>query len=159
MARRKELLDELAQKLENKKGKLYPIQADLSKEEDILKAFDFVKENLGPVHVLVNNAATLLSDTLCDGDAENWRKMFDINVIGLCITTREAVRNMKENNVDGHIIHINSIVGKKVLDIHGIAVYTSSKYAVTALAESLRYELNNQKSKIKITVRSFLNPI
>ncbi|KAJ8971428.1 hypothetical protein NQ317_018163 [Molorchus minor] len=152
LARRKERLDELAKKLANKKGKLYPVKTDISKEEDIINAFKWVKENLGPVHILVNNAGIFkMGSTLTDGDTETWRSTFDVNVLGLCIATREAVRDMKANNVDGHIIHINSVGGHSVPPIPGVNVYPASKYAVTALAETLRLELNSQKSRIKIT--------
>lgn len=77
----------------------------------------------------------------------------DLNVIALCVATREAVRNMRENNVAGHIIHINSIAGHKVPNIPTFNIYPASKFAVTALTESLRLELNTFCSPIKITVR------
>lgn len=59
---------------------------------------------------------------------------------------------MKANNVNGHIIHINSVAGHKCPDIPNLNVYTASKYAVTALTETLRQELNSINSKIKVTV-------
>ncbi|KAJ8971421.1 hypothetical protein NQ317_018156 [Molorchus minor] len=150
--RRKERLDELTKKLANKKGKLYPIKTDISKEEDILNAFKWIKENLGPVHILVNSAGILeMGNTLTDGDTETWRAVFNVNVLGLCIVTREAVRDMKANKVDGHIIHINSWAGHQAHPCTEVNVYSASKYAVTALAETLRLELNSQKSRIKIT--------
>ncbi|KAJ8971429.1 hypothetical protein NQ317_018164 [Molorchus minor] len=152
LARRKERLNELAKKLANKKGKLYPVKTDISKEEDILNAFKWIKENLGPVHILVNNAGILkMGNTLTDGDTDTWRDVLNVNVLGLCIATREAVRDMKVNKIDGHIIHINSTAGHQVPPTPGLNVYPASKYAVTALAETLRLELNSQKSRIKIT--------
>ncbi|KAJ8964928.1 hypothetical protein NQ317_015394 [Molorchus minor] len=151
LARRKERLDQLAKKLEGKKGKLYPIKTDVSKEEDILNAFKWIKENLGPVHVLVNNAGIVGNTNLSDGDSNVWRNIINVNVLGLSIATREAVRDMKANNVDGHIIHINSVVGHQLINAPNLNVYPATKYAVTALAETLRLELNSTKSKIKIT--------
>ncbi|KAJ8929475.1 hypothetical protein NQ314_017855 [Rhamnusium bicolor] len=150
-ARRKERLEELTDKLSDKNGKLYPVKVDITKEEDILNGFKWVKENLGPIHILVNNAGTGGQGSLTDGDTETWQNVFQINVIGLSIATREAIRDMKSNNVDGHIIHISSILGHQVLSIPGLNVYPASKFAVTALAETLRLELNSLKSKIKIT--------
>ncbi|KAJ8949210.1 hypothetical protein NQ318_021703 [Aromia moschata] len=132
-----------------KKGKFYPVTTDVSKEEDILRAFAWVKENLGPVHILVNNAGIGKTEHLHDGNIEDWKSIFKINVLGLCIVTREAIKDMKANNIDGHIIHINSILGHQVDP--GLSVYPASKFAVTALAETLRLELNSLKSKIKIT--------
>lgn len=56
MARRKEKIEELAQKLSNYKGKLYALKTDMTKEDDILESFDWIKKNLGPIHILINNA-------------------------------------------------------------------------------------------------------
>lgn len=153
LARRHEKVEDLSKKLNSEKGKLYAIKADMTKEEDILQAFKWVKENLGPVHVLVNNAGGAQLTTLVDGDAAVWKSTFDLNVLGLCIATREAVKDMRANNVDGHIIHINSMLGHKIAPIPFFNVYPASKFAVTALTETLRNELNSIGSKIKITVR------
>lgn len=51
LARRKELIEKLASKLSTEEGKLYGIEADMTKEQDIIKAFAWVKENLGPIHI------------------------------------------------------------------------------------------------------------
>ena len=88
-----------------------------------------------------------------EGKTEDWKAIFDVNVLGLCIATREAVKIMKENNINGHIVHINSIAGHKLINIPGLNVYPGSKYAVTALTETLRQELNHLGLKIKVTVR------
>ncbi|RZC42511.1 hypothetical protein BDFB_002988 [Asbolus verrucosus] len=58
---------------------------------------------------------------------------------------------MKANNINGHIIHINSIFGHNVPNYPNLNVYPASKYAVTALTETLRQELNQLGSKIRIT--------
>lgn len=91
------------------------------------------------------------------GSTEEWKLMFDTNVIGLCICTREAVQDMLSNKIDGHVVHINSIAGHKVTihDPPSASVYPASKHAVTALTESLRQEMAWLKNKIKITVSIF----
>lgn len=91
-------------------------------------------------------------ELLTEGKTEDWRKEFDVNVLGLCIATREAVKIMRANNIDGHIIHINSILGHRVAVEPKLNVYPATKHAVTALTETLRQELNSLKSKIKVTV-------
>jgi len=151
IARRSERVEELSKKLAGKKGKLYAIKADLTKEEDILKAFKWVTDNLGPVNILVNNAGLGQNTNLVEGDTKKWRRVFDTNVLGLSIATREAVKIMRANNIDGHIIHINSILGHTVSNLPNTNVYPASKYAVTALTETLRQELNQIGTKIKIT--------
>ncbi|KAJ8921537.1 hypothetical protein NQ315_003157 [Exocentrus adspersus] len=116
-------------------------------------AFTWIKNNLGPTHILVNNAGVVpASSEILRGKTDSWQKLFQVNVLGLCICTREAVKDMKENKVDGHIVHIiNSRLGHKVKNLPVNTVYPSSKFAVTALAETLRLELMNQKSKIKMS--------
>ncbi|KAG5867837.1 hypothetical protein JTB14_002163 [Gonioctena quinquepunctata] len=151
LARRKNAIEELSLKLANSKGKLYALRVDLSNEEDILNAFKWIQENVGPIHILVNNAGLAQPTTLSNGDTEKWKKVMDVNVIGLCIATREAIKDMKNNDIDGHIIHINSISGHKVPNIPAFNIYPASKFAVTALTESLRLELNTMQSKIKVS--------
>lgn len=98
----------------------------------------------------------MLQDTnLIDGDTQKWKTVFDVNVLGLCIATREAVKIMRAHNVDGHIIHIGSISGHNVNYFPHMNVYAASKFAVRALTETLRVELNSVKSKIKVTVRCY----
>ncbi|KAJ8971427.1 hypothetical protein NQ317_018162 [Molorchus minor] len=151
LARRKDRIEELSEKLIGKKGKLHALKADVTNEQELIEAFRWITQNLGPIHILINNAGLTQPTNLTDGDAEMWKRIFDVNVIGLCVATREAVKDMRKNKVDGHIVHINSIAGHKVPDIPSFNVYPASKFAVTALAETLRLELNNIKSRIKIT--------
>lgn len=65
---------------------------------------------------------------------------------------------MTKNNTAGHIVNMNSILGHQVLNIPGLdGVYTASKFAVTALTETLRMELDNEKLPIKTTVSLIQN--
>lgn len=152
LARRKENIEALAKKLAGEKGKLYALKADLRKEEEILAAFEWMKANLGPVHILINNAGLNRMNELINGNTENWRHVVDVNVLGLCIATREAINAMKEHQITGHIIHINSVLGHKLVNVPFMNIYPATKHAVTALAETLRLELKRMGSKIKITV-------
>lgn len=61
IARRVEKIEKIAIELKNEKGKLYALKCDVSKEEDILDVFKWIKENLGGVDVLVNNAGLMYS--------------------------------------------------------------------------------------------------
>lgn len=100
---------------------------------------------------------TILLLRFSAGSTDEWRMMFDTNVIGLCISTREGVQQMIKDKVDGHVVHINSIAGHRVTlhDPPSANVYPASKHAVTALTESLRQEMNHLKNKIKVTVSLF----
>lgn len=154
MARRIEKLNIIAESLKEQPGKFYPQEADISKEEDILKTFEWIKKNLGPIHILINNAGIGKPKTLLDVTTEEMQAVLNTNVLGLSIATREAVNDMIKNEIDGHIIHINSVTGHYIPKIPKHNIYPATKHAVTALTETLRYDLTAVGSKIKITVRA-----
>lgn len=147
-----ENMKQMSEKLLNSSGRLIPIYTDISKESEVIKAFKWIEENLGPIHILINNAAIIRQATLLEGSAETFREVFDVNVLGLCSATREAIKSMRKNGVDGHIIHMNSIGGHKVTTLANANVYYATKFSVTALTETLRRDLISIGSKIKITV-------
>nr|CAD7404087.1 unnamed protein product [Timema cristinae] len=107
LARRVEKVEKLAASLKSAPGKLYAVKADIAKEEDIIAAFGWIKKNLGGVDILINNAGVGTSEPLSEIGSGSWQ-VLDVNVKGLSIFTREALKSMKERGVnDGHIIHIN----------------------------------------------------
>lgn len=124
----------------------------MSKEEDILAAFKWATQNLGPVHVFVNSAGDCFVSSFYDGKTEDWKRLLDTDLLGLSIATREAIRSMKENNIDGHIVYMNAIDGHYVLD-EPLNMYYGVKHAVTALTEVLRRELVKMASRIRVTVK------
>lgn len=150
-ARRKEKIEEIAKSLENKMGNLYACKVDMTVENEIKAGFKWTLENVGPIHVLVNNAGVATNTSLYDGDTKLWKKILDTNVLGLCIATRETIKIMRDNHIDGHIIHMNSMAGHSVPNFPNGNVYSPSKYAVTSLTETLRKELISLGSKIKIS--------
>ncbi|XP_067015070.2 farnesol dehydrogenase isoform X3 [Anabrus simplex] len=134
-----------------KPGKLYAKKCDVSKEEDILALFKWIKETLGGVDILINNAGTGRDTGLTDAPTEDWKIQLDLNVLGLSICTREAVQNMRTRGVDdGHIIHISSVAGHSVI-FYEIGMYNATKHAVMALTEGLRKDFVEHKSNMKVT--------
>lgn len=152
LARRKYLIDQHSKQLSSEKGKLYALEVDMTKEEQVLNAFEWIKTNLGPIHILINNAGTHPWGKLLDGKTDEWRYVMELNVTSLCLATREAVRSMKENGIDGHIVHLNSIAGHYIPNLKANNLYPATKYAVTALTETMRRELIEEGSRIKVTV-------
>jgi len=133
-------------------GKFHYVRVDLRSEEDILEAFKWIRSTLKSIDVLINNAGVLKpSDVL--GSTDDWKQMFDINVLGLNICSREAVKIMKETNIeDGHIININSIAGQQLISyVKYMAVYSSTKFCVTTLTEYLRQYMSLENLPIRVT--------
>ncbi|CAH1108932.1 unnamed protein product [Psylliodes chrysocephalus] len=152
VARSKDKLDELAKNLSSKQGKFYAFRGDVSKEEDILASFKWAKENVGSISILINNAGVAPYLSFMETPTKEWTNILNINVLAATIGAREAIKQMDESRIDGHIININSIAGQRILgQIPNLHMYQASKYALTAMSETLRINLAQLGSKIKIT--------
>jgi len=149
-ARRDNRLQRLQQQADGQE--ILTVQTDLRSEAQILALFDRVRQQWGGVDVLVNNAGLGHKSSLLDGDSEHWREMLEVNVLALCICTREAVQDMRRRGDRGHVIHIGSMAGHRVPV--GSGVYSATKFAVRSLTEGLRQELRAVESQIRVTAIS-----
>ncbi|XP_017780837.1 PREDICTED: farnesol dehydrogenase-like [Nicrophorus vespilloides] len=148
LARRVERVEEAAKTLTNLPGKLYAFKVDITQDSDIIAAFEWTENNLGPIHVLINNAGCTRRTNLIEGDAQMWRDIIGTNLIGVCVATKEAVKSMRTNNIDGHIVHVNSVGGHRILYFGNM--YSPSKHALTCVTEIMRKELL-EIGKIKVS--------
>jgi len=153
-ARNIDSLQELSGAAGLKEGTLTPIRCDVTKEDDISAMFDVIRKdsNLGRVDVCINNAGLAHNAPLLTGDPAMWKHMFDVNVLGLLMVTKQSFTLMKENNIDdGHIVLVNTMSGIRVLNNKAAHCYAASKFAVTAIREGIRNELREMNSHIRIS--------
>lgn len=149
-----EKIQKLSEELAGQPGRLWPVPCDVSIESEVVAMFRIIRQDpdLGRVDVLINNAGLAHDAPLLTGDVQQWKHMFDVNVLGLMICTKEAFALMKEKSVDdGHIILVNSMSGIRTIKNKGTHCYMATKFAVTALREGIRNELRELKSKIRIS--------
>ena len=112
------------------------VACDVRDETSVRRMFADTRERFGGVDVLINNAGLGHAGTLAEGRADDWREMLDVNILGLCLCTREALADMRARGGFGQIIHIGSMAGQRVPP--GAGFYGATKHAVRALTESLR---------------------
>lgn len=154
-----ELIAELRNKVPaSLAGALHAIKCDLTVESDILAAFEYTERELGGADILINNAAILNTPgNLVDANnTAIMRQILDTNLLGLALCTREAFQSMKRRGVDGDVVMLSSVCGRLVPCLPGagyLNMYVASKYALTAMAEQIRQEFYNLKTRIKISVR------
>jgi NADP-dependent 3-hydroxy acid dehydrogenase YdfG len=149
-ARREDRLRELAAELETGGAQVGVARTDMRVEDDVLRLFDRARERFGGVDVLVNNAGLGRAAPLSSGATALWREMLEVNVLGLCIATREAIKDMDRRQVGGQIVHVSSMAGHRVPGPDS-GVYAATKFAVRALTEGLRQELRARQSPIRVS--------
>ncbi len=124
------------------------VAVDVRDEASVQAAFAAARERFGGVDVLINNAGLGHAAPLAEGKVEEWREMLEVNLLGLCICTREALADMRARGGFGQIVHIGSMAGQRVPA--GAGLYAATKHAVRALTESLRIELREAGDSIRV---------
>jgi NADP+-dependent farnesol dehydrogenase len=147
-ARRGERLEALAEQLRKEGAQVLAVSGDMAREADILHVFGAVRQAWGTLDVLVNNAGTATMQPFADGSAESWRQMLDVNVLGLSICTREALKAM-EGKDDALIVNIASIYAH-LSQAPNFACYQATKMAVVGMTRTLRAELKAKGSKVRL---------
>jgi len=136
--------DAVVAKITSKGGKAIAVQGNVSKAEDIQKLFKETLAAYGKVDILVNNAGIFDFKPLEAITSEHFHSQFDLNVLGLLLTTQEAVKHFGPDG--GSIINISSIVGQ--MPVPQASVYSATKAAVDAITISLSQELGPKKIRV-----------
>ncbi|XP_014208550.1 farnesol dehydrogenase-like isoform X2 [Copidosoma floridanum] len=130
-------------------GKFFAKSCDITKEADVIQAFEWIEKNCQTVHLLVNNAGTMKCATIEEVKTEDMVNIINVNIMGLLHCTRQALHLMKKNGHEAHIININSIVGHKVPQLQiPVNVYPATKHAVTAISQTLVNELKGNNIRV-----------
>jgi len=136
--------EKVAKEIAGLGGKAVAVQANLSKPEDIEHLFDKSKQAFGHVDILVNNAGIYEFSPLEKVTAEHFHKHFNLNVLGLLLASRAAVKQFDGGG--GSIINVSSIVS--TLAVPESAVYSGTKGAVDAITRALAAELGPRRIRV-----------
>jgi 3-oxoacyl-[acyl-carrier protein] reductase len=143
-ARDKAGAERVTRKIKQAGGEAIAVQADVSKSDDIRKLFDETVGAFGAVDILVNNAGVYEFRPLESIDEQHYHKIFDLNVLGLLLTTKAAVARMNGNG--GSIINISSIAS--TTPAVNSSVYSATKGAVDVISRALALELAPRKIRV-----------
>jgi 3-hydroxy acid dehydrogenase / malonic semialdehyde reductase len=143
--RRKERLDKLVKELSSK-TEMTSLCFDVRDQNETSKAIQSLPVAWRNVDVLINNAGNAHGlSPIQSGSIEDWDAMIDINVKGLLYLSKEIMPSMIDRKM-GHIINIGSIAGKEVYPNGN--VYCASKFAVDAITNGMRLDLNPYGIKV-----------
>ena len=140
----KEGADRVVKEITANGGKAVAVQADVSKQADIPRLFAETKKAFGKLNILVNNAGTYEFAPLDAITEELFHKQFNLNVLGLLLTTKEAVKLVGPEG--GSIINIGS--GASTIFPPNAATYVGTKAAVDAITVVLAKELGPRKIRV-----------
>ncbi|MDB6122999.1 MAG: oxidoreductase [Pedosphaera sp.] len=136
--------DKVVNEITSDGGKAIAVQGDVSKKADIDRLFAETKKAFGQLDILVNNAGVYEFLPLEQVTGEHFHRLFNLNVLGLILTTQEAVKQFSSNG--GNIINISSVASTGTPA--GGSVYSATKAAVDAVTKSLAKELGSRKIRV-----------
>ncbi len=146
-ARRADRLEDLVRRIESGGGRALAIPTDVTDEGEARGFIERARKELGRLDILVNNAGVMLLGPVLGADTNEWRRMVEVNLLGLLYCTHAALPIMVEQG-GGHIVNISSVAGRQ--PSAGAAVYNLTKFGVCGFSDALRQEVT--QAKVRVTV-------
>ena len=152
-ARRGDRLRDLAERIDAEGGRARPFEVDVADEASARAFVEGAHSELGRLDVLVNNAGVMLLGPVEGADTADWRRMVDVNLLGLLYCTHAALPLMREQG-GGDVVNISSVAGRVARAGNG--VYALTKFGVGAFSESLRQEAIASKIRVMLVEPGFV---
>lgn len=130
-------------------GEAFGVKLNVTSEQSVKDMVSAVLDRYGRIDVLVNNAGISQKVTVEDMTLEDMRRIFEVNMFGLFLCTKECLKPMKDAGY-GRIVNLSSVSGKRGGGVFGGAHYSASKAAVLGFSKNLAREI----SQYGITVNS-----
>jgi NADP-dependent 3-hydroxy acid dehydrogenase YdfG len=136
-ARRGERIADLAERIVAAGGEAVAIETDVTDEAQANAFVQRTSDELGGLDILVNNAGVMLLGPVAGAPTEQWRRMIDVNLLGLLYCTHAALPIMGAAG-SGDIVNVASVAGR--IAAMGSGVYNMTKWGVVGFSEALRQE-------------------
>ena len=153
VARRKDRLEALAERITEAGGAALVIEADVTDQEQAAQAVATTVRELGRLDTLVNNAGVMLLGPIVGAPLEEWQRMVNLNVLGLLYCTHAALPHLltaaaEQPREVADVVNVSSVAGR--VNRVGNGVYSATKFGVGAFSESLRQEVATRHVRVTI---------
>jgi NADP-dependent 3-hydroxy acid dehydrogenase YdfG len=136
-ARRRDRLEQTVSRIESEGGKAVAIEVDVADEGQARSLVETAAQELGGLDCLVNNAGVMLLGLVQGADVTDWRRMVEVNVLGLMYCTHAAFPIIRDGG-GGDVVNVSSLAGRTAR--MGMAAYNLTKWGVVGFSEALRQE-------------------
>jgi len=147
-ARRTEKLTLLKSQIEANGGTAICLKTDVTKREEVAALVELASSTFGRLDIMINNAGIMPLSNMMNVRVSEWDQAIDVNIKGVLYGIAAALPIFQKQK-SGHILNIASVGGRRVYP--GCAVYCATKFAVRAITEGLRLDIN-PVDHIKVTV-------
>jgi NAD(P)-dependent dehydrogenase (short-subunit alcohol dehydrogenase family) len=148
-ARRRPLLDAVAEEIGARGGRAIVVPTDVTDAEEVRTCFTALEREAGSVDVVVNNAGVVIPGPVVDMSEADLDHMLRVNLVGALLVMQEAVRRMRAAG-GGSIVNVASLAGRRGLSPLG--GYCASKFALIGLTEALRTELHGEPIHVSLVL-------
>ena len=152
VARRRDLLDELASTIRSDGGSALVLQADVTDKDQVGDAVTRTVSELGRLDIVVNDAGIMLLGPALDTSTDEWDRMVALNVQGLLYVTHAALHLVQAATQGprhvADLVNISSTAGRVARP--GNSVYSLTKFGIIAFGESLRQKLIKQRVRVSV---------
>jgi len=151
-ARRRDRLEALAARIGDD-ARVLVLETDVTDEGQARAMVERTVAELGRLDTLVNNAGVMLLGPVEDAPVEEWRRMVELNVLGLLYATHAALPHLLEAAAAGprqvaDVVNVSSVAGRVARS--GSGVYNTTKFGVVAFSESLRQEVTGRHVRVSV---------
>lgn len=152
-ARRVDRLDALAATIRHQGGSALVLEADLTDERQAAEAVERTAGELGRLDTLVNNAGMMLLGPVLDAPLDEWKRMVEINVLGVLYCAHAALPHLLRAAEHGprgvaDMVNVSSVAGRVARE--GRAVYNLTKHGIGAFSEALRQEVTQRHVRVSL---------
>jgi len=153
VARRADRLEELADTIRGAGGTALVLAADVTAEAQAREVVERTVTELGRLDTLINNAGVMLLGPAVGAPMEEWRRMVEVNLLGLLYTAHAALPHLLSAAEDdprhvADLVNISSVAGRVARS--GSAVYNATKHGVGAFSEGLRQEVTGRHVRVSL---------